>query len=288
MTDRETPNENISIKEALAISKKRLKDLSDSYQSDSRLILTHIINKPQSWIFAHSEEKITKEQYLHLNNILDKLESGIPLPYILGEWEFFNLRFNITPDTLIPRPETELLVETALSWLQDNPDKNKLAEIGTGSGCIPISIAMNNSNVQITSCDISQAALDIAQINSQTHQIQDRINFMLSDIFDNLNGKYHLICSNPPYIPTKTLRGLEVFEKEPTLALDGGAKGLDIIAKILSESADHLLPGGLILMEIEARQGIEVQYLAQQNFPSADIHVKKDLAGHDRLLVIQT
>jgi release factor glutamine methyltransferase len=207
---------------------------------------------------------------------------------LIGEWEFFGLKFKVTPDTLIPRPETEMLVETALEWLQKNPDRSTALDIGTGTGCIPISVAVNDSKIKFTAVDISADALPIAKSNTIFHDVKDRISFALSDLFENISEKFDLICSNPPYIPTETLQKLEVFEKEPTLALDGGENGLTLIRKILAEAADYLLPGGMILIEIEARQGDVVKTIASENFPSADIHVKKDLAGHDRLLVIQT
>jgi len=287
MTDNETPKK-ISIKEALAGSNKRLKSLSESFQNDSRVILSLVLDKSQSWLLAHPEENLSPEQNSQFDKYLSELENGTPLPYLIGEWDFFRLKFKVTPDTIIPRPETELLVETALNWLKSHQDKNNLIEIGTGTGCIPISIAVNDTKVQITAVDISHAALKIAKENAHSHNVQNRISFLISDLFDKVENKYNLICSNPPYVSAQTLHDLGIFEKEPTIALDGGEDGLRIIEKILSSASAYLLPYGLILIEIESSQGEDVQKLASQHFPSADIHVKKDLAGHDRLLVIQT
>ncbi len=287
MTDNEAPK-IISIREALAESNKRLKNLSESFQNDSRVILSLVLGKSQSWLFAHPEENLSPEQKSQFEKYLSELEGGTPLPYLIGEWEFFTLKFRVTPDTIIPRPETELLVDTALKWLKLHPDKNNMIEIGTGTGCIPISIAVNDTKVHITAVDISHAALKIAKENTHSHDVQNRINFLNSDLFANVEGKYDLICSNPPYVPTQTLHDLGIFEIEPTIAMDGGEDGLRIIEKILSSASAYLLPHGLILIEIESSQGEEVQKIASQYFPSAEIHVKKDLAGHDRLLVIQT
>jgi release factor glutamine methyltransferase len=288
MTENDLPKDDISVENALAISRKRLKNISGSFQIDSRVLLAHILNKPQSWLLAHPELNLTQEQIKLLDANLNQLKVGIPLPYVIGEWEFFGLKFNITLDTLIPRPETEMIVETALEWLHKNPDRSAALDIGTGTGCIPISIAVNVPIINFTAVDISTEALNTAKSNAVIHDMNDRISFVLSDLFENIDGKFDLICSNPPYIPTDTLQNLEVFEKEPTLALDGGDDGLTIIRKILAEAAEHLLPGGMILIEIEARQGDAVNKIASENFPSADNIVKKDLAGHDRLLVIQT
>jgi len=288
MTENDLLIKNISVENALAISRKRLKNISESFQNDSRVILAHVLNKPQSWVLAHPELNLTQEQIKLLDANLNQLEAGIPLPYLIGVWEFFGLKFNVTPDTLIPRPETEVMVEAALEWLQKNPDRSDALDIGTGTGCIPISVAVNDPKIKFTAVDISSDALNIAENNAIIHGVNDRIIFVLSDLFENIDGKFDLICSNPPYIPIETLQKLEVFEKEPTLALDGGDDGLSIIRKILAETADHLHLGGMILIEIEAKQGDAVKEIASKNFPSADIHVKKDLAGHDRLLVIQT
>jgi len=288
MTDSETSKENKTIKNTLAETRKRLKGFSDSYQNDSRVILAHVLNKSQIWLLAHSEEELTPEQISQLNEYIIQLESGTPLPFVLGEWEFFGLKFKVTPQTLIPRPETELLVETALNWIQENPNKSIALDIGTGTGCIPISIAVHKPLVKFTAADISSDALKIAQENAQQHGVQDRVSFESSNLYENIDSKFDLICSNPPYIPTDVLRGVDVYKKEPTLALDGGVDGLSIIRTIIEKAAKYLLPKGMLLIEIEASQGDAVKKIATKSFTSTDIHVKKDLAGHDRLLVIQT
>ena len=288
MIESESHFSKITIQNALKLSNKRLEGISTSFRNDSRVLLCNSIDKPQSWLLAHPEEKLTSTQFSKFEKILSKLELGIPLPYVLGEWDFFGLTFHVNSSTLIPRPETEILVATALDWFNKNPDKTNALEIGSGTGCIPISIAVNHPTVKFTSVDLSEDALLVAQRNLKRHNIDNQIVFLQSDLFENVDGKFDLICSNPPYIPTMTLHNLKVFKKEPTFALDGGNDGLDIIRKILSSSKVYLNPKGLIMIEIEAGQGKTVQNLANSNFPKAQINVKKDLAGHDRLLVIQT
>lgn len=216
-----------------------------------------------------------------------QLSAGVPLPYVIGEWEFFGLPFKVNPEVLIPRPETELLVETALKWLNAHPERRRAAEVGTGSGCIAISLAVTIPDLKITATDISRDAAATARKNASIHQVQSRVRILEINLLDGLDGPFDLICANLPYIPRETLRSLTIFEREPTLALDGGENGLEIIAALLEQATDKLAKGGLALLEIESGQGEQATSLAAGLFPKAEIKVLPDLAGHPRLLVIQ-
>ncbi len=162
---------------------------------------------------------------------------------MLGHWEFFGLDFDITPDVLIPRPETELLVEKAIAWLQKFPAKRTIADIGTGSGAIAISIAVNIPNARILATDISSKALQVAQQNAIKHGVNGTIEFMECDLLPDQSkivsrqSSINLLCANLPYIPTQTLRNLTIYKREPTLALDGGEDGLDLFRKLLKVSS---------------------------------------------------
>ena len=145
----------------------RLTPFSDTPQLDAQVLLAHIIQKPRVWLIAHPEFTLTTEQHHQLNESLKHVEHGESFPYILGHWEFFGLEFDITKDVLIPRPETELLVEKAIAWLQGSPERRTIADIGTGSGVIAISIAMRVPNTRILATDISLAALKVAQHNAR-------------------------------------------------------------------------------------------------------------------------
>jgi release factor glutamine methyltransferase len=193
----------------------------------------------------------------------------------------------LTPDVLIPRPETELLVETALDWFSRYPGKVRVAEAGTGSGCIAISLAVNHPDLTITATDISPQALTLARENAKLHNVSDRINFIENDLFNRMTGQFDLICANLPYIPTDTLQQLDVYQREPTLALDGGTDGLDLIRRLLDQAVDLLADRGLILLEIEDRQGEQMIRLAREKFSEAHVKVKPDLAGKPRLLAIE-
>jgi len=266
---------------------------SDTPALDEQVLLAHVLDKPRVWLLAHPETTLTPKQGRALEKALRQLESGVPLPYVLGRWEFFGLEFILRPGVLIPRPETELLVETALHWLRAHPECRRVADIGTGSGCIAIALAVNVQDVHIVATDISPTAIDVARRNAKKLGVDDRIEFFCCDLFPsrqtfNLRpSTYDLIVANLPYIPTETLRGLRVYGREPTLALDGGADGLDLIRRLLVEAPRHLAPGGLILVEIEASQGAKVLSLAHDAFAEAEIHLHQDLSGHDRLLEIQ-
>lgn len=288
MTRKQTiPNKTITISNALAEARQRLTNLTDTPGLDARVLLAYVCEQEKSWLLAHPDAELTPEQQQKLEEKLEQLVSGVPLPYMIGEWEFYALRFMLTPDVLIPRPETELLVDTALEWLAKRPGEKHIAEAGTGSGCIAVSLAVNHPQVKILATDVSPQALTVAQENAKLHNVSDRINFMENDLFNGMTGQFDLICANLPYIPTDTLKKLDVYRREPTLALDGGLDGLDLIRRLLDQSADLLADPGLILLEIEDRQGEQVIRLAREKFPESQVEVRPDLAEKPRLLVVE-
>jgi len=265
----------------------RLQKLSDTPGLDAQVLLAHVTDQPRASLLAHPEAPLTRAQAAALDELTARLEQGEPLPYVLGSWEFFGLEFAVTPDALIPRPETELLVEKALDWLHHHPGLRQAADIGTGSGCIAVALAVNVPDLQILATDISCPALDVARRNVRKHAVGDRVECFCSDLFPKEKRGFNLVAANLPYIPTRTLHGLEVFGREPVIALDGGADGLDLIRRFLSQVQERIEPGGLILMEIEASQGTQVLSLAYDAFSEAEIHLHKDTAGRDRLMEIQ-
>jgi release factor glutamine methyltransferase len=251
------------------------------------VLLSHVTGRSRAWLLAHPEAQLSEGELAALQSGLARLERGEPLPYILGHWEFYGLDFKVTPATLIPRPETELLVETALAWLHSHPGLHRAADVGTGTGCIAISLAVHRQNLQVTATDVSLAALSTARENAEEHGVAARTHFILSDLFPPTMDQFDLVCANLPYIPSSKLSLLDVYGKEPALALDGGPDGLDLVRRLLQQAPGRLQPGGLVLLEIEAGQGREAAALAQAAFPSAQIQVLPDLAGHDRLVSIQ-
>lgn len=275
----------------------RLASLSDTPALDASVLLARIVDRPRSWILAHPELTLTDEQQNQLQSSLARLENGEPFPYVLGRWEFFGLEFNVTPDVLIPRPETELLVEKSIAWLQKNPTKVNVADIGTGSGATAVSIAVNVPNAKILATDISSKALQVAKRNAEKHGVSERVEFVECDLLpeSKVEGQrsdlrpltFDLVCSNLPYIPTNTLKHLPIYQREPTLALDGGEDGLDLFRKLLNAIPNWLAPNALILLEIESSLGKQTTQLARQHFQNANITLHQDLTGRDRLLEIQ-
>jgi release factor glutamine methyltransferase len=186
--------------------------------------MAHILGKPRTWLLTHPEENLSSQALSSFQKDINLLADGIPLPYVLGQWEFYGLEFTITPDTLIPRPETEVLVEQAITWLSNKPDRRLIADLGTGSGCIAVALAKHVRSLSIIATEISFQALSVARSNTIQHKVSDRIHCLQADLFPPVECQFDLICANLPYIPTGTLRTLKIFGKEPSLALDGGVE----------------------------------------------------------------
>jgi len=259
---------------------------------DAQVLLADILDRSRTWVAAHPEAHLTQLQLATVKKAVSRLKAGEPLPYVLGHWEFFGLDFELCPNVLIPRPETELLVERAIQWLKAAPDRRTVADVGTGSGCIAVSIASSIPDVKVTATDISRPALEIAHRNANRHRVAERVAFIQCDLLPphtyplSTDLHFDLICANLPYIPTQTLQGLAVYRHEPTQALDGGADGLDIVRRLLDVVPEWLAPNGMILLEIEASQGMSAVSIAYDTFSDAEIHLHKDLSNRNRLVEI--
>jgi len=251
----------------------------------SLLLLQHVLNLPKTYLLAHGEYQPSPEEIVTLQNCLDQYLQGFPLPYILGHWEFFGRDFKVAPGVLIPRPETELLVEKALAFVRQIKHP-KIVDVGTGSGVIAISLAAELPDAALIATDISKAALAIAQENARQHLIQP-IPFIQTDLILPFRTHFDLICANLPYIPSSTLDTLPVSRWEPRLALDGGQDGLQIIRQLLAQAQTRISTSGKILLEIESGLGQETLRCARQAFPTAACTLIQDLAGKDRIVDIQ-
>ncbi|MBN1304086.1 MAG: peptide chain release factor N(5)-glutamine methyltransferase [Anaerolineales bacterium] len=293
----------ITIQKVLAEINQRLGPLSETASLDAQVLASEFLSKPRAWLRANPDAEVDELHFSVLQEAIQKIEQGTPLPYILGHWEFYGRDFDITPDVLIPRPETELLVETAIAWLRDNPQQRTAVDVGTGSGCIAVSLAAEVPDLKLAATDISVPALEIACCNAIKHGVDKQISFVHCDLLPGKNRalnadsrfapgpqlptSYNLITANLPYIPTEQLPGLEVSKNEPLLALDGGKDGLEFIRALLEMVTEWLSPGGLVLLEIEASQGMQALSLAFDTFSQAKIRLHKDLAKNDRLLEIR-
>ncbi len=268
-------------------ARRKISAVSEDPGLEAQLILAKIIEKPRSWVLAHPEAKLTSDQMIQANRLLDECSAGVPLPYLLGRQEFFGLEFVVSPAVLIPRPETELLVEQALAWLTAHPQRRQAADVGTGSGCIAVSLASHILDLQVLAVDQSAEALKIASQNLTRHQVDRQVKTAQGNLLTGVTAQFDLVCANLPYIPTRTLLTLPVANHEPWSALDGGEDGLDLIAHLLADAPRWMLPGGLMLLEIEAGQGETAAALADRLLPQAKNWVVNDLAGWPRLLIVE-
>jgi len=262
--------------EKLIAQGEEAESLSFVYRSLKNLSFT-------DFIFALQQE-VTHENYKFVEDIFIKLASHIPAQYIIGHAEFFGMELKVDERVLIPRPETEELVELILA---ENPKKNlKVLDIGTGSGAIALALAKSRPDWTITAADISQDALDIAEENAKENS-GDLI-FIKSDCFSEISSKYDIIVSNPPYISRRDESevGLNVLHSEPHLALFADEDGLAIYRKIAEEAKDYLTDGGKIYLEIGYKQGQSVPELFRNHLPEKRIRTLKDQFGQDRMVVI--
>jgi len=248
----------------------------------------HILKSSPAFILAHPERALTAFEIDELTRMLDRLKSGEPLAYIIKRQAFFGMDFYVDPSVLIPRPETEILVEQALSWLRHKDIYTVALEAGTGSACIPISICMNFQKVSFFTFEISTNAIQIAKINISNFRLTDQIQLIKTNSCSCFKPGFNLICANLPYIPTERLESLQVSKFEPGIALDGGKDGLFIIKEFLSQSSFLLQNPGLLLCEIDYTQKDSLIQLSHELFHDASISIVNDLSKFSRVLRIET
>ncbi len=261
----------------------------------AQVLLARQLEQPRSWILAHPEYALSPARASLYMSMVDRARSGEPLPYLTGIQEFFGLEFEVTPDVLIPRPETELLVSTALEWLADGRRETgreassiRAVDLGTGSGCIATALAVHTPGLRMVAADISAAALAVAARNFLRHGVRNRIHLLQADLLSTLRGPVDFLCANLPYALSGSLEGSPVVRFEPRLAIDGGLDGLRLVARAIDQSASRMAAGGLALFELDAAHANEARKLAKSRFPNALVKVKKDLAGWERLLIVRT
>lgn len=250
-------------------------------------LLAFVLKRSKTWVLAHPETHFSPSQQSDLNALIERLQAGEPLPYLLGRQAFFGLDFLVSPAVLIPRPETELLVEEALNWLKANPQARRGMDIGTGSGCIAISLVSNCPDLNMIAIDISPDALKLAEQNALRHNAADRIELIEADLLPDDVKEIDLLCANLPYIPSQKLSQVNSLPWEPSLALDGGADGLVLFRRLFQKLTAQTSQPSLILLEIEDSLGDETISLCQQVFPLSKLSLLQDLNSRDRLIKIE-
>jgi release factor glutamine methyltransferase len=252
-------------------------------------LLSFVLGKNRTFLISHAEDAIDDDSLNRLREFVERRAAGEPLQYLTGAQDFYGREFRVSPDVLIPRPETELLVEAALEVCKAKDAL--ICDVGTGSGCIAITLLCETPDARAVAVDKSAAALEIAKLNAAQHSVSERAAFVVSDCFDALDRneyKFDLVVSNPPYVSEAALAGLqrEVRDHEPLLALSPGPDGLSVIRRLLTEAPAYLKRNGHMLMEIGFDQGEAVRGLVDDAVWSLS-EVRPDLQCIPRIVVLQ-
>jgi len=282
--------ESMTIGDAIAWGTSLL-DESDSIpaarsRSDAILLLRHVLGIPHAEMYAYRERPLTALQTEAFNAEIQQRLRGVPVQYIIGEQEFFGLTFHVTPDVLIPRPETEHLVEAAIARLKDRAGV-RIADVGTGSGAIAVTLAHSLPAAEVVALDIGPAALAVARQNAQVNQVANRIRFVESDLLRAVaDERFDAIMSNPPYVADSERKSLpaEVREYEPAQALFAGPTGLEVYRRLVPDALPLLVPGGWLMMEIGQGQREAVRALVN-NADWGGVEFIADLQGIPRVAV---
>lgn len=295
MTSRAKTETQATVRSALRDAMAELhRDNVPSQALAAELLLMHAIGRDRTWIYAHPEEPVATETARKFFELVVQRRRGTPTQYLTGKQEFWGMEFEVTPAVLIPRPETEHVIEVALGRLGERrrTERLRIADIGTGSGCIAIALAQELPNAEIIATDISAAALEVARRNAERHDVGERMRFLEDNL---LNGatqetsdcarRFDLIVSNPPYVARDEESQLapDVREHEPARALFGGASGTEIYAPLTAQAAEMLRSGGLLAIEIGYGQAERVRALFDDATWSG-VRVTEDLAGILRVL----
>ena len=280
----------MNVKENLHITSQELmKTGSPDAKLEAEVLLRHVLKIDRATMFRDLEENLSEDNVTNIASLVKRRIQKEPLAYITGIKEFYGLMFEVSEGVLIPRPETELLVETAITkakLLKKN--EINIVDVGTGSGAIAVSLAVNIPNSNVIAIDLSKSALEIADENRRTHGMYSRIKLRLGNLLEPVTENIDILVSNPPYIRKDRLHSLqEEVLKEPMLALDGGEDGLRLIAELLTQARERMDSTSIILFEIDSDQGIEASKISKNTFPLGDVTVLKDLNNDDRAVLIE-
>jgi release factor glutamine methyltransferase len=261
----------------------------DSPRLDAELLLAHVLGANRAAVLARPDRRLTPKQLTRYRDLVARRAEREPLAYIVGQREFYGLDFSVDHRVLIPRPETELLVEQALQIAPPLGTGFQIADVGAGSGAIAVTLAVHLPQVTVYALDNSAGALAVMAENARRHGVEGRVHCLQGDLLAPLERRVDLVTANLPYVATDEWQALppEIRDYEPRAALDGGADGLSLIGSLLAAAGPYLQPGGALLLEIGARQGSAVTALAQRCLPQAEVRLFQDYAGLDRLAEVR-
>ncbi len=277
----------MTIREAISKASIKLKTQNiDSPKQKARLLMQYVLHENRQYLIVYDEKKLTPNQEERYFNEVDKMLQGIPLQHITHLQEFMKMNFYVNKDVLIPRPDTEVLVEEVIK-IAKRINAKKILDLCTGSGAIAVSLAKYIKNSQITAIDISEKALEIAEKNAIEQKVDNQIAFLQADLFKDIpKEKYDIIVSNPPYIKKDVIKTLDrEVQEEPYIALDGGWDGLDFYRLIIGGANEFLKYGGYLCLEIGYDQKIDVIELIEKEEKYVNTYGKKDLYGNDRIII---
>jgi release factor glutamine methyltransferase len=289
-----------SVSAALRDAAQRLGSAADSPSLDAELLLCRVLSVDRAALYAHPDRILSEKQSCAYRELIARRAFGEPLPYLVGRHEFFGLDLIVNRDVLIPRPETELLVELGRGFLNASPDlgngnsarsyQRVVVDVGTGSGCIAVALAVHAPQARFYAVDVSTRALDVARQNVRRNGVSEQINLVQSDLLQALPEKADLIIANLPYVDEMELFKLpiSVRQHEPHTALLASDGGLAVIKRLLEQAPAHLRPNGCVLLEVGATQGEAVTRLATAAFPDAEVSCHRDLFNRPRIVHVQT
>lgn len=294
---------------ALHAATRRLKGSDiDTPKLDSELLLGHVLDWTRAQLYTHMDRPLSDQEREAFERLVERRLTYEPVAYLVGQKSFYGLDLFVDHRVLIPRPETELLVDLALDIIMQadrltasvtngnggDPAHRvasvSVADVGTGSGAVSLAIAANTRAARVCGIDISADALAVARANAERHHLADRVQFLRGDLLEPLDSPVDVIVANLPYVAQHEWDALapDIAQYEPSLALAGGVDGLGVIRRLIGQSPARLRPGGMMLMEIGATQGAAVAALARQQFPDAFVEIVTDYAYNDRIVRVQT
>jgi len=282
----------MNVKQALANGSQLLRDFKhESAELDAELLLSHAVSKTREQLYAHDEIPLTSGQRKSYRQLLERRASGEPVAYLLGTREFMDLGLEVNRHVLIPRPETETLVERVLAWIESAPQKKpRVIDVGTGSGAIALALAKHAKRARIVAVDISRKALDQASKNARAQRLNKRVMFKRSDLLSHVQGPFDCIVANLPYLTNEQLKTIptDVKDFEPSYALAGGPDGLFWYEKLLPQARIVLPKGGVIFLEIGPNLKMGIERLVKTILPSSTVlRFHQDLSGRIRIAEIQ-